>query len=178
MIVYTQNGVELPRGQPFELTKDGATFAMQANFFDTASADDLTSWGIVAETRPDPAGPSLDETKRALVLQIDSQAEMARLRFITPGSGQALEYREAAEEAARYDATGGQGSYPMLQASVDAGEAANLGAAAALVSQREAAWAAIGAEIRRLRIKAKRDVAAASDATAARAAAQVTWPAP
>lgn len=108
--------------------------------------------------------------------QIDLDAEHARLRYITAGAGQALEYQEAAEEAVRYAATGGAGAYPMLQASVDAGEAPDLAAAAALITGRENAWATIGANIRRLRLTAKRGIEAATTVDEAAAAATVTWP--
>lgn len=127
-------------------------------------------------TPPQAEPMPLATYKAQLVADIDLQAERSRLKYITAGSGQALEYRETAEEAARYVATQGAGSYPMLQASVDAGEAATLADAAALVAQREAAWATIGASIRQKRIAAKRAIAAAQTAEAATAAAQVEWP--
>lgn len=110
--------------------------------------------------------------------RIDREAEAARLQYITDGAGQALEYQEAAEEAVRYAATGGAGAYPMLQASVDAGEAADLAAAAALITSRENAWATIGANIRRLRLTAKRGIEAATTVEQVQAAATVTWPCP
>lgn len=108
--------------------------------------------------------------------RIDREAEDARLRYITAGAGQALEYQEAAEEAVRYAATGGAGAYPMLQASVDAGEAPDLATAAALITGRENAWATIGANIRRLRLTAKRAIDTATTVDEAAAAATVTWP--
>lgn len=123
-----------------------------------------------------PPAISLATLKTVLRETIDGEAERTRLKYITPGTGQALEYRETAEEAARYVATGGAGSYPMLQASVNAGEATSLANAAAIVTEREAAWAAIGATIRQKRIAAKRAVAEAQTAEAAKAAAVVEWP--
>ncbi len=129
-----------------------------------------------AYTPPPLVLPPLDDYKAAMCGKIDAQAETCRLRYITAGAGQALEYRETAEEAARYVATGGAGSYPMLQASVNAGEAATLNDAAVLVAQREAAWTIIGATIREKRINAKRAIHAAVDHAAALAASQVEWP--
>lgn len=108
--------------------------------------------------------------------RIDLEAEQSRLRYITAGAGQALEYNEAAEEAVRYAATSGAGAYPMLQASVDAGEAPDLATAAALITGRENAWATIGANIRRLRLTAKRGIEAATTVEQVQAAATVTWP--
>jgi len=118
----------------------------------------------------------LDAVKLDAKTRIDLEAEAARLKYITAGSGQALEYNEAAEEAVRYAATGGAGGYPMLQASVDAGEAPDLATAAALITAREDAWARIGATIRRLRLTAKRGVEAATTLEQVQAAASVTWP--
>lgn len=108
--------------------------------------------------------------------RIDREAEEARLRYITGGAGQALEYQEAAEEAARYAATGGAGAYPMLQSSVEAGEAPDLATAATLIGARENAWATIGANIRKLRLTAKRAVDAAISVDEVAAAATVAWP--
>jgi hypothetical protein len=118
----------------------------------------------------------LTTVKAEASARIDREAELARLKYITSGSGQALEYQEAAEEAARYVATNGAGAYPMLQASVDAGEAADLASAAALISTRENAWATVGANIRRLRLTAKRAVDAAASVDEVAAAASVAWP--
>jgi len=118
----------------------------------------------------------LETVKAECKVIIDRDAEAARLKYITAGSGQALEYNEAASEAVRYAATGGAGAYPMLQASVDAGEAPDLAAAAALITSRENAWATIGANIRRLRLTAKRGIEAATTVEQVQAAATVTWP--
>jgi hypothetical protein len=108
--------------------------------------------------------------------QIDLDAEHARLRYITAGAGQALEYQEASDEAVRITATGGVGLYPMLQASVDAGEASDLAAAATLVLQRENACTTIFSEIRRLRLSAKRAVDQAETYDGIWAATSVVWP--
>jgi hypothetical protein len=118
----------------------------------------------------------LATVKAETKVRIDEAAETARLRYITAGAGQALEYQEAAEEAARYAATGGAGAYPMLQASVEAGEAPDLATAATLIGARENAWATIGANIRKLRLTAKRAVDAAISVDEVAAAATVAWP--
>ncbi len=131
------------------------------------SQPELESW--IESTR-------LQRAKTAAKARIDREAEEARLRYITAGAGQALEYQEAAEEAARYVATGGAGAYPMLQASVDAGEAADLASASALISAHENAWAMVGSTIRRLRLTAKRAVDAATTVEQVQAAALVTFP--
>lgn len=109
--------------------------------------------------------------------RIDHDAEHARLKYITPGAGQSLEYQHAADEATRYQATNGLGSYPMLQASVDAGEAATLAEAAVAVLQQEAVWASqIGPQIRKLRKAAKIAIDAATTIDQVLAATEVNWP--
>ena len=89
--------------------------------------------------------------------RIDEAAESARTKYITPGSGQAMEYEAAAREAERFIADQ-PGPYPMLQADVDAGLASDLWAAAQLVLGMRGAWEPVGAEIRRVRLQAKREV--------------------
>lgn len=126
------------------------------------------------------AARDLATVKAEAKFRIDEAAEAARLKYITPGSGQALEYQEVAREAANYviDPDPQPSEYPLLNASVQAGEAADMAAAVALVQARDAAWTAIGAQIRQLRIAAKRAVDAATTTTVEQVAAaeQVTWP--
>jgi hypothetical protein len=86
--------------------------------------------------------------------EIDAAAEAARTRYITPGSGQVLEYEAAYREAVDY-AAGLSGTYSMLQADVDAGLAADLAAAAATVILTRQQWEEIGSVIRRIRLQAK-----------------------
>jgi len=135
---------------------------------------------------PDPV-PIADLRQQAL-RRIDKAAELARLRFLTPGEGQSLEYRASEEDARRYVAAGcptplAQATYPFLWAEVAAQEAA-LGAspspaavAAEVISQAEA-WIAAGAEIKRLRRTAKLAVAQAGTPAAIQAAEVVEWPEP
>lgn len=121
--------------------------------------------------------PPLASVKAELKQQIDDEAEVARLRHITAGSGQAMEYIEVAKEARNYalDPLPQPTEYPMLWASVEAGEAADLAGAVDLIRQREAAGVIIGADIRKKRIAAKRAVTAATTVEEARAAAQIVW---
>ncbi len=117
---------------------------------------------------------TLSSYKALLRERIDADAEQARLKYITAGSGQALEYQQVADEARAF--AEGKGEYPMLQASVTAGEASSLAEAAALVVKRNSAWAAVGASIRQLRISAKLAVNAATTEADALAASKVVWP--
>lgn len=89
--------------------------------------------------------------------QIDEAAEKTRLKYITPGSGQAMEYEAAAKEAERY-VEGKPGTYRMLQADVDAGLSADLVVAAASVLGMRAQFDVVGSAIRTVRLSAKRQV--------------------
>lgn len=123
------------------------------------------------------------ETLRARALvEIDAAAERARLRFMTPGAGQALEYQATEAEARAYDGTGGAEEWPWLAA-----EQAALAASGATVSLADVAadiivladaWRTIGATIKTLRRTAKLQVTAATTAAEIRTAATVSWPSP
>jgi hypothetical protein len=133
-------------------------------------------------------GPSLAALKQQLLSRVDAAAEAARLRFITPGAGQALEYQATEREARAYVAAGSPlpfdgAAYPFLeaerQAIFDATGPLLTGAEiAAMVIANADAWAATGAEIKRLRRSAKLLIEQATTPQAARAAAQVAWPQP
>ena len=86
---------------------------------------------------------------------IDFEAERVRLRFLTAGYGQMLEYEQAADEAMRFQ-SGASGEFPLLQAEVDAGASRSLEDAAQSVSEASAQWQAVGSRIRRIRLEGKR----------------------
>ncbi len=114
--------------------------------------------------------------------QVDAQAEAVRQSFITPGSGQALEYQQSAEQA-RALIAGGTDDYPMLQSDVDAGTidprtgdaVSTLEEAADLILYREAQWRDAGALIKTARLLAKQAIGAATSPGAVKAAAVVDW---
>jgi hypothetical protein len=120
---------------------------------------------------------AVSDAKRMFTEMIDNAAEAERLKYITMGAGQALEYQRVAEEARRFWLDNTTNDFPMLQASVDAGEANDLAEAAELVSSKDAAWQSIGAEIRRIRLAAKiaLDEAETVEAVAA-AYDNIVWP--
>ncbi|QIO64768.1 hypothetical protein [Rhizobium leguminosarum] len=124
--------------------------------------------------------PTLEGLKAQLRVSIDFAAEAQRLKYITPGAGQAMTYQAKAAEAKAFLASEDpqQSDYPMLSAEVGI-TAGNLAAVAQIVASAYAQWQAIGAAIEAARLGGKAAVEAASDATAAQAAADaVTWPAP
>ena len=114
--------------------------------------------------------------------KIDAEAEAVRQRFITPGAGQAMEYQEAVNQARAYlaDPTG---SYPMVQADVDAGTidpripgpVETLAEAADLILFMYDRWLEVGSAIRQIRLTAKASVEAAPNIAAMADAAQIDW---
>ena len=146
---------------------------------------------VIPATLPLPAPPSFASLQSAALVQIDTAAETARLQFLTPGSGQSLEYEatntEAAEAMALLALTPpgalDPSSFPWLVAEQEA--LASVGQVLALadvvrgVAATAAGWDLAGATIKRIRREAKLKVGAAT--TAADVAAIVTglaWPTP
>jgi len=129
----------------------------------------------VHSLRDDPT--PLEEHKRAAKAGIDEAAERARLKYITPGAGQAMTYQQKAAEAAAcvLDEHPQPERYPLLAAEVGI-TASTLAGVAMVVSQANAQWAVIGAAIEAARLGAKSAVDAAADITAVHAAADVEWP--
>jgi len=132
--------------------------------------------------------PAVDMTRvkaRALAM-IDGAAERARLAWITPGAGQALEYEATAAEATLYLAdphAAVQAGIPMLEAEVAArtafGEETSLKRVAEVVMRKRADWTAAAAQIKRVRLEAKMRIDAATDPAEIDAAlAGVEWPSP
>lgn len=124
------------------------------------------------------AEPDLAAIKAAAKTQIDEAAELARLKYITPGSGQAMTYQQKAAEAAAciVDEDPQPERYPLLAAEVGI-TASTLAGVALVVSQANAQWAVIGAAIEAARLGAKAAVDAAIDAPAVYAVAEtIVWP--
>jgi hypothetical protein len=105
----------------------------------------------------------IDDARRMVKAQIDKFAERERMKHLTRGDGQMLEYAYALAEAKAFQADAA-GDYPLLQASVNAGEVKTLAEAAALVLERNNAWLKAGALIRERRLAAKLEVDAAEGA--------------
>lgn len=127
-------------------------------------------------TPPAPPPVSLAEYKAAMKGKVGTQAELTRMRFISPGSGKAMSYQQVAAEARTYVTTNGAGEYPFLQARVASGRYADLAAAAAGTIAIEQQWATVGSSIDRLEDAAKLAIDAATTEAEALAASQVEWP--
>jgi len=115
----------------------------------------------------------LVEQLRAEALRaIDAGAEAMRLRFITPGSGQALSYLQKAAEADAYVAAGrpaDTGAYLLLEGEA-AGRGITVSALADEVRATRDAWAGVAGTIEGVRKAGKDAVTAAVDAAGVDAA--------
>ena len=125
----------------------------------------------------DIAEAPIEAVRAASAAAVDAAAESARLRFITPGAGQAMVYQQKAAEA-RAILAGGDGPFPHLQAEVGI-TAPSLAEVAAVVMAMENAWLAVSAAIEAKRLAGKRDIAQAqSQAEVDAILAAIEWPAP
>ena len=122
--------------------------------------------------------------KTAAKQKIDAEAEAERARYLTPGSGQALEYKRTQEEADRWaaDPDPAEADYPMLVAERDAlidsgaDPAATLASVVTQVQAEAAQWIdQVGPAIKRLRRTHKMRVDAATTPAEIDMAATVDW---
>ncbi len=99
---------------------------------------------------------------------IDARAEVIRLRFITPGSGQAMVYQAKMDEAKRWQANNSPAEatadlYPLIAAEV--GVTGNAAAAVVQVwSAQEIQWRQLAAQIELIRLTAKAAIETAKTA--------------
>nr|WP_282188626.1 hypothetical protein [Brucella tritici] len=124
--------------------------------------------------------PNLATVKTALKAKIDADAEIERLKYITPGNGQAMTYQQKVTEAQAFKAAASpvEADYPILSSEVGI-TAETLGEVADTVLAAFAQWQQIGAAIESIRLGAKRDIDAAQDEAAARAVVNaIVWPQP
>lgn len=142
--------------------------------------------GVAEEERPDnhpdvvaflnPVA-SIETVKVAAAQRIDADAEAARLRYITGGSGQAMTYQQkAAEAAAALAATDPDpADYPLIVAEIGI-TAPTLLEVATVIDGAYQQWRVVGAAIEALRLGGKAAVAAAMTVEDVQAAADITWP--
>lgn len=129
----------------------------------------LERWAAAAPA-PAPA-PTLDELRRVATREVDGTAELVRLRYITPGSGQAGTYIEKAKQAEDFRSAGYPAASvpPMVQAEADATGATAQAACDVILATRDA-WLVKGAQIERERRRGKVNIDGAADAGAVVAA--------
>jgi hypothetical protein len=121
---------------------------------------------------PEEPDRTLDEWKVLLMMNIDSDAEAARLRYITAGSGQAMTYQQKAQEASEVLSLVGSGEvdetqFPLLSAEVGI-TAPTLIEVAQVVDYAYQTWRVVGAQIEALRLGGKSAVSAATTIPAAK----------
>ena len=133
--------------------------------------------------KPVPVPPEpelLSVIKVALRQHIDAQAEVERLKYITPGTGQAMTYQQKVAEAQAFKAASNPEpkDYPILASEVDI-TAPTLSEVADTVLTAYRQWQQIGAMIEAIRLGAKRDIDASATEAAARAVVDsISWPQP
>ncbi|WP_160009750.1 hypothetical protein [Rhizobium sp. 18055] len=139
--------------------------------------DELLSTIQSIDTSP-ASQPYLEILKSRLKREIDQKAEIQRLRYITPGAGQAMTYQQKMEEVrALADDVGADAAlYPLLAAEIGI-TAPSLSEVAAVVRSAYQQWQFVGAAIEaaRLGTKAAIDAAPTQD-EAQQAADSVLWP--
>lgn len=117
---------------------------------------------------------SLDELKAELKYEIDDTAEIYRLNFVTPGSGQALAYATKEAEARSLLAGGPAGPHLVAEAAV---RGVTPEVIAEQVVMRADAWAQMSARIEAERLRVKAAIDAAPNVRVARIAFNsVVWP--
>lgn len=130
---------------------------------------------------PVPPKPELlSVIKVALRQHVDAQAEVERLKYITPGTGQAMTYQQKVAEAQSYKSATNPNpeNYPILASEVGI-TAPTLSEVADTVLAAYRQWQQIGAMIEAIRLGAKRDIDASVTEAAARAVVDsISWPQP
>ncbi|OIN06066.1 hypothetical protein BFS86_19855 [Shewanella algae] len=123
---------------------------------------------------------TLDALKAGLKSQIDADAEIERLKYITTGAGQSMTYSQKSAEALAYLSASNPiaSDYPLLSAEVGI-TAKDIAGVAAVVKAAYLQWQQIGSAIETTRLSAKKAITDAKDAAAAQAAVvNLTWPTP
>ena len=122
----------------------------------------------------------LGALKAELKAAVDQAAENERLKYITPGAGQAMTYQQKVDEARAFKVASNPkaADYPVLSSEVGI-TAETLSEVSDIVLTAFAQWQHIGAAIETVRLGAKRDLDAAADEAAARAIVDaIEWPQP
>lgn len=120
----------------------------------------------------------LSALKQTLKGDVDRAAELERLKYITPGTGQAMTYQQKVSEAQAFKSANDPqpSDYPILSSEVGI-TAETLNDVADVVLAAFAQWQQIGAMIESIRLGAKRVIDAAEDEAAARAIVDsIEWP--
>ena len=112
------------------------------------------------DNAPEIVNIQREEGRKFALESIDSAAEAARQRFITPGAGQAMTYLRKEQSARAYQAAGYSGNVPPLLAATAAGRGITAAQAAELIIAQADQWETIGAAIEKARESGKAAIAA------------------
>lgn len=122
-------------------------------------------------------GRTLDQWKADLLRFIDLEAEKERLKYITPGAGQAMVYQEKERQARAYLADHTAESFELITMEAQATGVFPEDVANAVVLMA-GKWRLVAAFIEARRLAAKQAVEAAANVEQARWAAVVDWTIP
>lgn len=112
--------------------------------------------GIAEEFVKEGQDFSINRIRKEAIAQMDRTAENVRLRFVTPGSAQAMVYQRKVQEAETLllDPSVDPANYPLLTAEVGiTGE--TIQEIGKTVLQKRDQWLGIAATIETIRLKAK-----------------------
>ncbi len=155
------------------------------SFDDDIETRAATGWtiGETTATRTySVAAKNLAALKASYAARVKADAEAERARYITAGSGKALEYREKVSELAAWAADPADpkdpAGYPLFAAEAT-GLGITLAAARARVATAYGQWKAIGAAILAVEMAAGKAIEDAADGAGVKAAyAAIAWPDP
>ena len=118
----------------------------------------------------------LAHVKSDALFRLDQMAEAERLKYITPGDGKSMEYREVKEEAFAYldDPTG---QYPLLEVDAALG-GITVAETAEIVRSKANEMKLLAAHIKQLTGQAKLAIATAPDFAGVEAALDIDWTPP
>ncbi|UXN05264.1 hypothetical protein [Bartonella sp. HY761] len=133
--------------------------------------------------------PTLLEVKTALKSAIDHDAEIARLKYITPGVGQSMTYQEKVNQAANYskalaaylkdpdnNKAPNENEYLLLKSSLGI-DGDTLAEVAENITWAYALWEQVGAAIETIRLQTKASIDTATTVEQAQAIFDaVKWP--
>ena len=168
-IIYSPEGMELGSGT----VPSAADARVQLTVKPEGSVIYILPNGTVGNRGPDGV-PFLAPLRSHYMALIDAAAEVERLKYITPGYGQAMTYTAKSTEA-RALLDDANAFTPFLSAEAEA-TGKSVAEIAVSVREAEAAWQTVGGAIEAVRIAGKAAVAAADTLPTIVAAAQVEWP--
>lgn len=150
---YIDHGTHLTR------LADGAVLPKDVGNRDYAAVFEQLAANPSLVSTPDTA-IGLSALKSRALIEIDTAAERARLRYITPGAGQAQTYQMKLEQAQAYQSAGSPADaspWPFIAAESAALAVTPAEAAALIIATRDA-WVTVGAAIEQARMGGKRAV--------------------